>query len=138
MSKKLFHGSCHCGKIKFQALIDLSEASGKCNCTMCTKNAIWKITVPPNDFKLLQGKDDLTRYSNDPQIGEYFFCKNCGTTPYHFIHKTEWSEESVGIKLNCLDDVSVEELASMPVVCTDGKAGTWAIITDPEIIKTLY
>ena len=138
MSKKLFQGSCHCGKIKFKANIDLTNGSSKCNCTFCRKNSYWSIRVKPEDFELIEGQDSSTKYSNNPQIGYYVFCNHCGSMPFGMSEKSEWTEEGVSIKASSLDDISTEELNSMSIKYLNGIDNTWALITDPEIIKTLY
>jgi hypothetical protein len=138
MPTKLFHGSCHCGKIKFQANIDLTKGSSKCNCTFCRKNSNWNVKVIPEDFKIIQGEEFFSKYENRPEMGYYVFCKHCGNMSFGISKKTEWTQDGASIKLSSLDDVSTEELNSSPISYYDGKANTWAIITDPEEIKTLY
>lgn len=138
MSKKLFHGSCHCGKIKFQVNIDLAQGSGKCNCTFCFKNSFWSVKVPTEDFRWIEGKDFQTKYSNNPQIGDYIFCKHCGTMPFGITVKSEWTQEGASIRLASLDDISIAELNSLHITYSNGRDNTWSEITDPEIIKTMY
>jgi len=35
--KKTYHGSCHCGAVRFECELDLAEDTSKCNCSIYTK-----------------------------------------------------------------------------------------------------
>jgi hypothetical protein len=138
ISKKLFHGSCHCGKIKYLANIDLAQGSGKCNCTFYLKNCFWSYKATTEDFEWTAGQDSSTKYSSNPMIGEYVFCKICGTMPFGVTKDSEWTKAGASIRLVTLDDISIAELSSIPVTYTNGRDDSWTTITDPEIIKTMY
>ena len=56
-----YEGGCHCGRIRFRVTADLSGVT-YCNCSMCTKKGFLHLIVPPQQFELVSGKNDLTTY----------------------------------------------------------------------------
>lgn len=87
MTEKKYHGSCHCGAVEFEAMIDLSRGTRRCNCSICTKARAWFIGIPAKDLRLLKGDDHLLDYSFKPKSKEaiglhYRFCRVCGIRLY--------------------------------------------------------
>ncbi len=136
MPTTTYHGSCLCKKVQFVASIDLSQGSYKCNCTFCRKSHLWGIKTTPSDFTLVTGEDNLNIFAPQEHF-QNFFCNTCGFTTHRHNNTSEWAGESITVNLTALDDISLAEINAISVTYLDGKANTWAPLTDPEQIKTL-
>lgn len=124
MSTKTYRGSCHCRRVTFEADIDLSKGTGKCNCTSCWKRRWWGISIKPAAFRATGGAELLVK--TRPAAGPGGYCKECGVTPYAFGDAAEWNDgEYVSINLACLDDLDPAELAAAPVQYMDGLHDNW-------------
>ena len=121
--KRTYHGSCHCGAVRFEADIDLAQPTYRCNCSICRRNRFWPAIVTPADFRLLQGQDQLTRYLFNTRLGEHWFCRTCGVRPFGI--GKQGAEPIYGVNLGCLEDASDEELAAAPIVYCDGRNDNW-------------
>ena len=139
---KTYHGSCHCGEIRFEADVDLSEtAIRKCNCSFCLKSGYKKALIGYDELRITAGEDLLqncrAQDSNWPEGDiDHYRCPNCGMQPF----SRGYLEEIMGgnfwaVNGACLDDVTEEELAAAPVIYEDGKRDRQD--REPEITRYL-
>ena len=122
--RKTYQGSCHCGAVRFEADIDLTQPTYRCNCSICRRNRFWPAIVRPEDFRLLAGQDQLTRYLFNTRRNEHWFCRTCGVRPFG-IGNAAGPDRIYGVNLGCLEDASDAELAAAPVVYVDGREDNW-------------
>jgi len=115
--ERTYRGSCHCGTVRFEADIDLSAGTFKCNCEMCVKSRMWGAIVKPEAFRLISGEEALLHYQ--PEKNHHVFCRHCGVRSFAWGENPSRGKFYV-IRVNCLDDVSGEELAEAPVTYFDG------------------
>jgi hypothetical protein len=125
MGVKTYQGSCHCGAVRFEADLDLSQGSGRCNCSICTKARKWGMIVKPPAFRLLAGQDALADYSFASKSAHHQFCKTCGVHTCGYGNIPEIGGAFVSVSVHCLDNVTPEELASIPVKYSDGRNNNW-------------
>ncbi|EYF07283.1 GFA family protein [Chondromyces apiculatus] len=103
--KKKHTGSCHCGNLRYEAMIDLSAGGSGCNCSICTKlNGMWAY-MKPHEFTLLSGEDSLGAYAWGSKVGARHFCKNCGVQCFSRCNLEFMGGDFVSVNMNTLDDI---------------------------------
>jgi hypothetical protein len=123
---RTYTGSCHCGSIRFEADVDISAGTGKCNCTICTKMRLWSVDAKPEVFRLVAGEADLTDYQGNNKVAHHVFCKHCGVRPFEWVDMPNMSgSKYYNINVACLDGVDIEELVAAPVTYYDGRNDNW-------------
>jgi hypothetical protein len=128
--ERTYHGSCHCGAVRFEAKADLTRGS-RCNCSICAKARYWKTLVKADDFNLLQGQDSLADYQFGSKTIHHQFCRTCGVKPFGRANlDIEFNGQPLrgeffAINIACLDDVPAADLAALPVSYEDGRADHW-------------
>lgn len=111
-----YKGSCHCGKVQFEA--DMVIESGlSCNCSICHKRGSILAFTPAKNFKLIAGEELLTHYKFNKKVIDHQFCSVCGILP--FAMGKQGDELFAAINIRCLEDV---DLSKLDIKHFDGRA----------------
>jgi hypothetical protein len=125
MTTKTYRGSCHCGRVKFEADLDLEKGTGKCNCSYCWKVRNWSIIIRPEQFRGIAGDGERTEYTFGSGAGRHAFCKHCGVRTYSHGHLEQIGGAYVSVAVASLDDLDPALLATSPIRFMDGRANDW-------------
>jgi len=74
-----YNGGCHCGGLRFEAELDLSAGTIKCNCSYCAKSRLWLARTETKDFR---ASGEAKDYRGRNPVAHHFFCPQCGVHVY--------------------------------------------------------
>jgi len=101
-------GSCHCGRIRFEAEGNLEKVM-ECNCSICSKRGALHWFVTRENFRLLTPADDLATYTFNKHRIKHRFCPRCGCAAYgEGLAPT--GQYMVAVNARCLDGVDLSPL----------------------------
>src|SRR6266702_8865283 len=119
-----YQGGCHCGRVRFEVTTDLERVTD-CNCSVCTKKGFLHLIVPPEQFELLTGADDLATYQFNTATAKHMFCRHCGIHPF-YVPRSD--PDKIDVNVRCLDDVDVAGLTIRPF---DGR--NWEVAIEQDV-----
>jgi len=117
--KQTYTGGCHCGAVRYEADIDFSQGTVKCNCSICAKSRAWLVGIGGDDFRLQRGAEALSDYQFGAQRIHHLFCRHCGVKSFARAPGPD-GKPFVAVMVSCLDNVSDAERASLKVVYVNG------------------
>jgi hypothetical protein len=116
---KTYAGSCHCGALKFEADLDLSQDTYRCNCSICRRTRFWPAVAKEGAFRILAGEGELTRYTFNSHNNHHYFCKHCGVRAFGVGNDTPMGK-MYGVNVGCLDELTDKDLAELKITYVDG------------------
>ena len=101
-----YEGSCHCGKVRFRATLDLDE-SIVCDCSICAKKGSIVTRVDDASFELMTPIDELSIYTFNKNIAKHYFCPTCGVHPFH---RPRSYPELWAVNVRCLRGIVIDDV----------------------------
>jgi len=104
----MYKGSCLCGDIRFEITGEIKNII-YCHCSECRKAQGSAFATNGNleekHFKIIHGKENLTKYKSDK--GQYkYFCKKCGSP---IISKNNLHPDTVRVRLGTIETEITEK-----------------------------
>jgi len=123
---KAYHGSCHCGRIRFSVKMDLDHVR-VCDCSICSRRGALNHRVPKDHLVLETPWEQLSVYQWGSKTAKDFFCSRCGILPFRRPSDPTQQEVLEGVEpfdgwavnVRCLDGVDYD---SLPKVHINGSA----------------
>ena len=112
-----YKGSCHCGKVSFEAEGEIKSALA-CNCSICQRKGSLLWFVPRADLHVLSPEDAASTYTFNKHVIKHRFCPTCGMHPFGEGVDPQ-GNAMAAINIRCLEDI---DLDSIPVQHFDGRS----------------
>ncbi|MBO0346893.1 GFA family protein [Roseibium sp. CAU 1637] len=112
-TKKDFSGACHCGAVRFRAVLSAGLSSARrCNCSLCRMRGAVTVSARLADFEILEGAEYLSLYEFNTRTAKHYFCSRCGIYTHH---KRRSDPTEYGLNSACLEGVSPFDFEEVPV-----------------------
>ena len=107
-------GSCHCGAVRFEADVDLTQPVSSCNCSHCSRKGFLLTFIPAASFR--QTTDAaLTEYRFNREAIAHLFCPKCGVEAFARGKHPATGADIVAVNVRCIPGVDLDGLAMKKV-----------------------
>ena len=104
-------GSCHCGRVRIEALAPPDLELLECNCSMCSRSAYLHLIVAASGFRLVSGAENLVEYSFGTGVAKHRFCRHCGVKSFYVPRS---HPDGFSVNARCLDPGTVSSATVAP------------------------
>lgn len=113
-----YHGSCHCGAVKFGFSTAKIELVMRCDCSICVRKGcvLSPEVVPPHLMEISAEEGVLSVYQFATMTAQHHFCNRCGV---HTFVETRLKPGHFRINLGCVNKLDV---FALPEKIYPGKA----------------
>tara|TARA_B100001057_G_C22691355_1_gene887907 strand:+ start:312 stop:674 length:363 start_codon:yes stop_codon:yes gene_type:complete len=105
--------SCHCGQIQAEINIENFEKLLRCNCSICKRKGTIMSMVKNEDFKIIKGKEKLSKYQYHSKVAKHYFCSDCGIYTHH---NPRINPKMTGFNVGCIDEVDIFKLENIQIL----------------------
>ena len=113
----LHHGSCHCGRVRFQVEAEIDHVRA-CDCSICRRRGALTFRVPKESLRLLTRWVELATYRWGSNTACDYFCPVCGILPFRRPSDPTPQELKEGVQpfdgwainVRCLEGVDLDAL----------------------------
>ena len=93
-------GGCHCGAVRFEAMLADEAEAQTCNCSICAMTGFIHVIVPQSRFRIIAGADQLTTYTFNTGVARHLFCSVCGVKSFY---RPRSNPDGWSVNARCLD-----------------------------------
>ena len=104
-------GGCHCGRVQFEVEAPADIKADECNCSICRMSVYRHLIVPQDDFRLLEGQDELETYTFNTGVAQHYFCRHCGIKSFYVPRS---HPDGISVNVNCLDPATIDSVVVTP------------------------
>ncbi|KCB24229.1 GFA family protein [Bordetella hinzii] len=103
-----YHGSCHCGDVRFAFEGEFGPALA-CNCSICQRKGSLLWFMPRDALRLETPDAPLSRYTFNSHRIAHQFCPRCGIHPFAWAQDPS-GKEMAAVNIRCLEDIDLDAI----------------------------
>jgi hypothetical protein len=112
-----YHGSCHCGAIKFDYEGEEITRGLRCSCSVCSRKGAMMSpeAIPSEKLNIDADENNIGLYQFGNKVAKHYFCKICGIYTHNEMLRMPGHSR---VNLGCIEDLDTSDFE---ITLFDGK-----------------